>query len=81
MPWPGIIARAGLLFCALQIAILGTTETPTIQQYIKDSFGYEYSFIGPVVGILLGFTVFFAGLAIGALPCLHRYDMSSLCLP
>ncbi len=28
------------------------------------SFNYKYSFVGPVVGILLGFAVFFAVLAV-----------------
>lgn len=36
----------------------------SIQDYLAENYGYHYSFIGPVVGILLGFTVFFAGLAI-----------------
>ena len=47
----------------LQLTIPGADNT-TIQQYLSQNYGYEYSFIGPVVGILLGFTVFFAGLAI-----------------
>ena len=47
----------------LQISIPGAPTT-TIQGYLQQNYGYEYSFIGPVVGILLGFTVFFAGLAI-----------------
>ena len=34
------------------------------QEYLKQSFNYHYSFIGPVVGILLAFTVFFAALAV-----------------
>ncbi len=34
------------------------------QDYLKQSFNYKYSFIGPVIGILLGFTVVFAGLAV-----------------
>lgn len=47
----------------LQITIPGASPT-TIQAYLSQNYGYEYSFIGPVVGILLGFTIFFAGLAI-----------------
>ena len=34
------------------------------QEYVKLSFNYRYSFIGPVVGILLAFTLFFAALAV-----------------
>ena len=53
-------------WCMLQIDIPGSTPT-TIQDYLAQNYGYHYSFIGPVVGILLGFTVFFAGLAIAVL--------------
>ena len=54
---------------------MGQDETPTIKQYLEESFDYRYSFIGQVVAIQLGFTVFFAGLAVGAsvgltAPCL-----------
>ena len=53
------------LICAvcMQITIPGS-DPMTIQDYLAENYGYHYSFIGPVVGILLGFTVFFAGLAI-----------------
>lgn len=34
------------------------------QEYLQQNFNYRYSFIGPVVGILLAFTVFFAALAV-----------------
>lgn len=54
-----------ILMCA-QITVVGQTGTPTIQQYLDDSFRYRYSSIKQVVAILLGFTIFFAGLAIGA---------------
>ena len=49
-----------------QISIVGQSNTETIKQYLLDSFNYKYSFIGPVVAILLAFTIFFGGLAIGA---------------
>ena len=48
-----------------QITVVGQADTPTIKQYLEDSFKYKYSFIGQVVAIQLAFTVFFAGLAIG----------------
>lgn len=35
-----------------------------MQDFLDENFSYQYSFIGPVVGILLGFTVFFAALAV-----------------
>ena len=54
-----------------QVIILGSTNTITIKEFLKVSLGYEYSFIGPVVGILLGFTIFFGGLAIGECPPSH----------
>ena len=50
----------------MQITVVGQNGAPTIKQYLVESFGYRYSFVGQVVAILLGFTVFFAGLAIGA---------------
>lgn len=54
----------------LQITIPGAEPT-TIQDYLAQNYNYHYSFIGPVVGILLGFTVFFAGLAIVVLMSLN----------
>lgn len=54
----------------LQIDIPGSTPT-TIQDYLAANYNYHYSFIGPVVGILLGFTIFFAGLAIAVLMSLN----------
>ena len=45
---------------------MGQDDRPTIKQYLEESFDYRYSFIGQVLAILLGFTVFFAGLAVGA---------------
>lgn len=47
----------------LQLEIPGA-DPSTVQDYLAQNYGYHYSFIGPVVGILLGFTIFFAGLAI-----------------
>ncbi len=52
--------------CVEQITVVGQSNTPTIKEYLQQNFNYRYSFIGPVIGILLGFTVFFGGLAIGA---------------
>nr|DAD44607.1 TPA_asm: hypothetical protein HUJ06_002837 [Nelumbo nucifera] len=34
--------------------------TQSIKSYVTDHFGYDTGFIGPVAGILVGFTVFFA---------------------
>lgn len=64
--------------CATQITVVGQTDTPTIKQYLQDNFNYKYSFIGPVIGILIGFTIFFGGLAIGA-P--RRADTNTGCGP
>ena len=50
-----------------QITIVGERYTQTIMAYLLTSFNYKFSFAGQVVAILLGFTVFFGGLAIGAL--------------
>ncbi|KAK9820341.1 hypothetical protein WJX72_009201 [[Myrmecia] bisecta] len=41
-----------------------SSPSVTVVEYLEDNFGYKYSFIGPVVGILIGFTVFFGGLAV-----------------
>uniref|UniRef100_A0A1J3IHM4 ABC transporter G family member 35 n=4 Tax=Noccaea caerulescens TaxID=107243 RepID=A0A1J3IHM4_NOCCA len=32
----------------------------TVKQYIKNQYGFESDFMGPVAGVLVGFTVFFA---------------------
>ena len=47
----------------MQITVPGSADM-SIQDYLASNYDFHYSFIGPVVGILLGFTVFFAGLAI-----------------
>eukprot|EP00891_Asterochloris_glomerata_P005114 jgi/Astpho2/5114/Aster-06326 len=36
----------------------------TIKQYLNQNYDYQLSFIGPIVGIMFGFIIFFAGLAI-----------------
>ena len=36
----------------------------TIKQYLDQNYDYQLSFIGPIVGIMFGFIIFFAGLAI-----------------
>ena len=51
------------LTSVLQITVPGGTPT-TVKAFLHDSFAYDLSFIGPVVGILFGFTIFFAGLGI-----------------
>ncbi|CAM8888399.1 unnamed protein product [Rhodiola kirilowii] len=42
------------------IKVPGMADDPTIQWYVKNHFGYEPDFMGPVAGVLVGFTVFFA---------------------
>ncbi|CAE5957541.1 unnamed protein product [Arabidopsis arenosa] len=42
------------------IALLGGAPGLTVKQYIKDQYGFESDFMGPVAGVLVGFTVFFA---------------------
>lgn len=63
-------ARAGIIVTQLgygvdtriTIQLEGQDSPPiTVADYLETTFGFEYSFMGPVVGILLGFTVFFAG--------------------
>lgn len=50
----------------LLLAILRRWQEATVvEQYIQDIFGFQYSFIGPALVILLAFTVFFAVFAIG----------------
>ncbi|BBG98920.1 ABC-2 and Plant PDR ABC-type transporter family protein [Prunus dulcis] len=38
----------------------GITPDPTVKGYIEDHFGYDPNFMGPVAGVLVGFTLFFA---------------------
>lgn len=47
----------------MQITVPGS-DSLTIKQYLANFYGYDLGFIGPVVGILFGFIIFFAGLAI-----------------
>ncbi|XP_031120033.1 ABC transporter G family member 35-like [Ipomoea triloba] len=42
------------------IKVPGMTFDPQIRDYIKDHFGYEPDFMGPVAAALIGFAVFFA---------------------
>ncbi|CAL5350263.1 unnamed protein product [Camellia sinensis] len=42
------------------ITVPGMKNSTTIQWYVKNNFGYEPNFIGPVAGVLVGFAVFFA---------------------
>ncbi|GLT33029.1 hypothetical protein SLA2020_076510 [Shorea laevis] len=44
------------------IKVPGSTVQPSIRWYIESHFGYDPNFMGPVAGVLVGFTVFF---------CLH----------
>ena len=46
---------------------LSTPHAGALQEYLRVSFNYKYSFVGPVVGILMGFAVFFAVLAVVSL--------------
>ena len=47
----------------------------TIKQYLNQNYDYQLSFIGPIVGIMFGFIIFFAGLAI---VCLKFVNFVSL---
>ncbi|TQE12215.1 hypothetical protein C1H46_002140 [Malus baccata] len=38
----------------------GYTPDPTVKWYLKDRYGFESDFKGPVAGVLVGFGVFFA---------------------
>ncbi|CAL5443910.1 unnamed protein product [Camellia sinensis] len=42
------------------ITVPGMKNSTTVQWYVKNHFGYEPNFIGPVAGVLVGFAVFFA---------------------
>ena len=55
--------------CA-QVSIPGGGST-TIRAYLEEYYNYKTPFIGPVFGILVAFTVFFAGLAILSLKMIN----------
>ncbi|KAL4339219.1 hypothetical protein GQ457_08G020360 [Hibiscus cannabinus] len=38
----------------------GIVPDPTVKSYIKDQYGYESNFMGPIAGVLVGFAAFFA---------------------
>ncbi|EOY26920.1 ABC-2 and Plant PDR ABC-type transporter family protein isoform 5 [Theobroma cacao] len=38
----------------------GIVPDPTVKWYIKDQYGYDADFMGPVAAVLVGFAVFFA---------------------
>ncbi|MBA0774776.1 hypothetical protein Gotri_009963, partial [Gossypium trilobum] len=38
----------------------GISPDPMVKDYIKDQYGYDSDFIGPVAAVLVGFAVFFA---------------------
>ncbi|KAA8540358.1 hypothetical protein F0562_024723 [Nyssa sinensis] len=42
------------------IRVPGMSPDPTVKWYVEDHFGYDPDFMGPVAGVLVGFTVFFA---------------------
>ncbi|KAL0724493.1 hypothetical protein Bca4012_039092 [Brassica carinata] len=42
------------------ITVLGGPDGLTVKQYIKDNYGFESDFMGPVAAVLVAFTVFFA---------------------
>jgi hypothetical protein len=58
---PPVYERAAVWHSQISIPGGGTT---TIKQYLADNYNYQYSWIGPVIGILCGFMVFFGALAI-----------------
>ncbi|KAB2008040.1 hypothetical protein ES319_D10G071300v1 [Gossypium barbadense] len=43
-----------------KISVPGVSPDPTIKSYIKDQYGYDSDFMGPVAAVLVGFGVFFA---------------------
>ncbi|KAM0032051.1 putative ABC-type xenobiotic transporter [Helianthus debilis subsp. tardiflorus] len=43
-----------------EIIVPGMTYNPTMTAYIKDYYGFELDFMGPVAAVLVGFCVFFA---------------------
>jgi hypothetical protein len=42
------------------IRVLGATENFTVKGYIEHHYGFKPDFMGPVAGVLVGFTCFFA---------------------
>ncbi|XP_010250339.1 PREDICTED: ABC transporter G family member 42-like [Nelumbo nucifera] len=52
-----IISQYGDLEDQIRVPGVGTQS---IKSYVTDHFGYDTGFIGPVAGVLVGFTVFFA---------------------
>lgn len=42
------------------IKVPGTLVRPMIKTYIQEHFGYNTDFMGPVVAVLVGFTLLFA---------------------
>ncbi|KAL1298231.1 hypothetical protein HN51_042620 [Arachis hypogaea] len=42
------------------IDVVGTGKNVTIKQYIEDEYGFKSDFLGPVAGVLVAFTLFFA---------------------
>ncbi|KAE8664723.1 Pleiotropic drug resistance protein 12 [Hibiscus syriacus] len=38
----------------------GVVPDPSVKSYIKDQYGYESNFMGPIAGVLIGFAAFFA---------------------
>ncbi|KAL3511745.1 hypothetical protein ACH5RR_024462 [Cinchona calisaya] len=53
-----IISQYGDVESTIQVP--GMLNDPRIKDYIKDHFGYEPDFMGPVAAALVGFTIFFA---------------------
>ncbi|XP_076910337.1 ABC transporter G family member 35-like [Bidens hawaiensis] len=43
-----------------EINVPGMSPNPTMAGYIKDYYGFEFDFMGPVAAVLVGFCVFFA---------------------
>ena len=52
----------------------------TINQFLYNYYDYKVSFIGPIVGIMFGFIIFFAGLAIVCLKFVNFVSLLACCL-
>lgn len=43
-----------------EISVPGETNKPSIKDFIEDYYGFKSDFMGPVAGVLVAFTLFFA---------------------
>ena len=46
------------------LTLTGGGGVTTVREYVQTMLGYKPSFIGPIVGILFGFAIFFAALSV-----------------